>query len=46
MKTNATVLVPDELIVMQIWVIGNQKVMADRDLAKLFEVERKSRNKL
>jgi hypothetical protein len=42
MKTKAIkVLVPDEVISNQIYFIRKQKVMLDRDLAKLYEVETK-----
>lgn len=39
-KTNA-VIVPDEVVMNKIYVIRNQKVMLDRDLAELYGVETK-----
>jgi hypothetical protein len=40
-KTTKSDLIPDEIISQQIYFIRNQKVMLDRDLAKLYEVETK-----
>jgi hypothetical protein len=40
-KRGATVLVPDEIITNHIYFIRSQKVMLDRDLARLYEVETK-----
>jgi len=42
MKTNSMpTIIPDEIISNQIYLIRNQKVMLDRDLAKLYDVETK-----
>jgi hypothetical protein len=41
MKNDVEVLVPDELIAHHIYFIRGQKVMLDRDLAKLYEVQTK-----
>ncbi len=38
---NAGILIPDERIMDKIYLIRGQKVMLDRDLAKLYEVETK-----
>ena len=38
---NKEVLIPGEIITNQIYLIRNQKVMLDRDLAKLYQVETK-----
>ena len=35
------VVVPDEVVMSKIYMIGDQKVMLDRDLAKLYGVETK-----
>lgn len=35
------VLIPEEIISNQIYLIRNQKVMLDKDLAKLYEVDTK-----
>ena len=35
------IMIPDEVIMNKIYVIRNQKVMIDRDLAELYEVETK-----
>jgi phage regulator Rha-like protein len=40
-KIKNQVLVPDELVIAQIYLIRNQKVMIDRDLAELYGVETK-----
>lgn len=40
-KSEVIQLIPDEIISKQIYLIRNQKVMLDRDLAKLYEVETK-----
>jgi len=40
-KSTTEILVPDELISNKIYMIRNQKVMIDRDLAELYEVETK-----
>jgi len=40
-KSTPEILVPDELISNKIYLIRNQKVMFDRDLAELYEVETK-----
>ncbi|MGN6398714.1 MAG: ORF6N domain-containing protein [Mucilaginibacter sp.] len=39
--TTQNQLIPDELIINQIYYIRGQKVMLDRDLARLYEVETK-----
>ena len=41
-KSNSLVKIPDETIVGKIYVIRNQKVMIDRDLAELYGVETKA----
>jgi hypothetical protein len=41
LKKEAEIIIPDEMISRQIYLIRNQKVMIDRDLAKLYEVETK-----
>lgn len=40
-KKEIKLLIPDELITNKIYMIRNQKVMIDRDLAVLYEVETK-----
>lgn len=40
-KKEIKLLIPDELITNKIYLIRNQKVMLDSDLAKLYEVETK-----
>jgi hypothetical protein len=40
-KKEAELMVPDELVMSQIYFIRGQKVMLDRDLAKLYGVETK-----
>jgi hypothetical protein len=40
-KKNAEVVIPDEMISEQIYLIRGQKVMLDRDLSRLYEVETK-----
>ena len=50
-KSNKKLLIPDELVITKIYVIRDQKVMLDRDLAILYQIETKrlkeriSRNK-
>jgi regulator of replication initiation timing len=41
-KMAATLAIPDEIIMQKIYYIRNQKVMLDRDLAELYEVETKA----
>ena len=41
MKEEESLLIPDEIITNKIYLIRNQKVMLDRDLAELYEVETK-----
>ncbi len=36
---NGSVLLPDEVITSKIYLIRNEKVMLDRDLAELFDVK-------
>ncbi len=43
-KTDTTILVPDEIVMNQIYYIRRQKVMLDRDLAELYGVETKVLN--
>ncbi len=40
-KKDNLVVVPDEVVMNKIYVIRNQKVMLDRDLAELYQVETK-----
>lgn len=40
-KKESALVVPDEVVMNKIYVIRNQKVMLDRDLALLFQVETK-----
>jgi len=40
-KKNNALAVPDELVMNKIYLIRNQKVMLDRDLAELYQVETK-----
>jgi hypothetical protein len=40
-KVNAGVLIPDEIVMSKIYLIRGQKVMLDRDLAELYQVETK-----
>ncbi|PBQ30754.1 DNA-binding protein [Sphingobacteriaceae bacterium] len=40
-KKDGAVLIPDEIISNQIYLIRDQKVMLDKDLAKLYEVDTK-----
>jgi len=35
------ILLPDESIISKIWFVRNEKVMLDRDLAELYEVDTK-----
>lgn len=45
MSNNSNVLtIPDELVMNKIYLIRNQKVMLDRDLAELYQVETKALN--
>ena len=44
-KENNSVKVPDEIIMNQIYYIRGQKVMLDKDLAKLYMVETRNLNK-
>ena len=39
MKEEEHLLIPDEIITNKIYLIRNQKVMLDRDLAELYQVE-------
>ena len=39
MKTESSALIPFERIASKIYLIRNEKVLIDRDLAKLYEVE-------
>lgn len=39
MKEEEKLLIPDEIISNKIYLIRNQKVMLDRDLAELYHVE-------
>lgn len=41
---NNEILIPDELVMNQIYQIRGQKVMLDRDLAKLYGVETRALN--
>ncbi len=41
MTNRIEVIVPEELISNKIYIIRNQKMMLDRDLASLYEVETK-----
>jgi hypothetical protein len=41
MKEEESLLIPDEIITNKIYLIRNQKVMLDRDLAELYQVETK-----
>jgi len=43
-KSTKAVIVPDELIMNNIYLIRGQKVMLDHDLAKLYQVEKKRLN--
>jgi hypothetical protein len=38
-KTNKELMIPDELVMNKIYLIRGQKVMLDRDLAELYQVE-------
>ena len=38
---NMEILIPDEVVMDKIYIIRGQKVMLDRDLAKLYNVETK-----
>lgn len=40
-KKESSLVVPDEVVMNKIYVIRNQKVMLDRDLAELYQVETK-----
>ena len=40
-KINQEIIVEDELVMSKIFIIRNQKVMLDKDLAQLYEVETK-----
>lgn len=40
-KKEENLLIPDEIITNKIYLIRNQKVMLDRDLAELYQVETK-----
>jgi hypothetical protein len=40
-KTNKELMIPDELVMNRIYLVRGQKVMLDRDLAKLYGVETK-----
>jgi hypothetical protein len=44
MKKNNTTIVPDEIILTKIYLIRGQKVMLDKDLAELYDVETKRLN--
>ncbi len=41
MKEEENLIIPDEIITNKIYLIRNQKVMLDRDLAELYQVETK-----
>jgi hypothetical protein len=41
MKAKENLIIPDEIISSKIYLIRNQKVMLDRDLAELYQVETK-----
>ena len=41
MKEEESLLIPDEIITNKIYLIRNQTVMLDRDLAELYQVETK-----
>ncbi len=43
-KSAKTVIIPDELIMNNIYLLRGQKVMLDHDLAKLYQVEKKRLN--
>ena len=43
-NSTKAVIVPDELIMNNIYLIRGQKVMIDHDLAKLYQVEKKRLN--
>ncbi|MES2762326.1 MAG: ORF6N domain-containing protein [Bacteroidota bacterium] len=38
-KKESLVVVPDEVVMNKIYIIRNQKVMLDRDLAELYELK-------
>lgn len=40
-RTQSTVILPDEVVMNKIYLIREQKVMLDRDLAELYGVETK-----
>jgi hypothetical protein len=42
---NSNLLVPDEILMNQIYYIRGMKVMLDRDLAELYEVQTRNLNK-
>ena len=44
MQSNALIAIPDERIIRRIFLIRGKKVMVDRDLAELYEVETKALN--
>ena len=41
MSENNVIVIPEEVILSKIYLIGGQKVMLDRDLAELYGVETK-----
>ena len=42
MSENNVIVIPEEVILSKIYLIGGQKVMLDRDLAELYGVENKA----
>lgn len=40
-EKNSNIMLPDEIIMNKIYLIRNQKVMLDKDLAELYGVETK-----
>ena len=43
-KTGKELMIPDELVMNKIYLIRGKKVMIDRDLAELYDVETKALN--
>ena len=43
-KANKEPMIPDELVMNKIYIIRGQKVMLDRDLAELYQVETRALN--
>ena len=40
-KSNTSIAIPEALVTSKIYVVRNKKIMLDRDLAELYEVETK-----